>query len=586
MKAHTQPKKLFAVVLISLTTFTVVGRAAGTGQSHEGRADRAILPNASAPSQMEQHAFLPASGVESLAVGRFAKKATNSRAVTPDSVLFLPAVTYSAGGLFARSLAAADVNRDGKLDVVVANLDSNNVGVLLGNGDGTFQLAVTYDSGGVSPRSVAVADVNRDGKPDLVVANCGGGCVSGTELAVVSVLLGNCDGTFQPAVAYGSGGYVAASVAVGDVNGDGKPDLLVANQCASSVNCGNGTVAVLLGNGDGTFQPATAYDSGGSDTLSVAVGDVNADGKPDLLVANFVHTVSVLLGKGDGTFQPAAAYDSGGLNAVSVAVADVNGDGKLDLLVDNEYASPCCANGVVGVLLGNGDGTFQTAVTYNSGGLLAEGITVADVNGDNKLDLIVANNCLDTDCPNSGGALGVLLGNGDGTFEEAATYRSGGVDAYSVAVGDLNADSRPDLLVANCGSSVGCADGGIVAVLLNNTPFCTAPPVITLSTTPTSLWPPNGRMVPVTVSGTITNTGCTVTTPAYAVTDEYGQIQPSGAITLDSAGNYSFIVLLQASRLGTDLDGRQYTITVRASDNAGNPGSASAIVTVPHDQRR
>ena len=71
-------------------------------------------------------------------------------------------------------------------------------------------------------------------------------------------------------------------------------------------------------------------------------------------------------------------------------------------------------------------------------------------------------------------------------------------------------------------------------------------------------------MVPVTVSGTITNTGCTVTTPAYAVTDEYGQIQPSGAITLDSAGNYSFIVLLQASRLGTDLDGRQYTITVRA----------------------
>ncbi|PYX05020.1 MAG: hypothetical protein DMG88_22825 [Acidobacteria bacterium] len=241
---------------------------------------------------------------------------------------------------------------------------------------------------------------------------------------------------------------------------------------------------------------------------------------------------------------------------------------------------------MVGVLLGNGDGTFQTAVTYNSGGLLAEGITVADVNGDNKLDLIVANNCLDTDCPNSGGALGVLLGNGDGTFEEAATYRSGGVDAYSVAVGDLNADSRPDLLVANCGSSVGCADGGIVAVLLNNTPFCTAPPVITLSTTPTSLWPPNGRMVPVTVSGTITNTGCTVTTPAYAVTDEYGQIQPSGAITLDSAGNYSFIVLLQASRLGTDLDGRQYTITVRASDNAGNPGSASAIVTVPHDQRR
>jgi hypothetical protein len=106
-----------------------------------------------------------------------------------------------SGGIFPQSLAVADLNRDGKLDVVVANGDSNTVGVLLGNGDGTLRPAITYDSGGFSPRSVAVADVNGDGKPDLVVANCGSGCGGGTEVAVVSVLLGNGDGTFQPAVA-------------------------------------------------------------------------------------------------------------------------------------------------------------------------------------------------------------------------------------------------------------------------------------------------------------------------------------------------------------------------------------------------
>jgi hypothetical protein len=113
--------------------------------------------------------------------------------------------------------------------------------------------------------------------------------------------------------------------------------------------------------------------------------------------------------------------------------------------------------------------------------------------------------------------------------------------------------------------------------------------VITVLANPTTLWPPNGKMVPVTVSGTMTDhesggSGVNPSTAAYAVTDEYGQVQPSGSVPLGSDGSYSFAIQLQASRHGNDTDGRQYIITVTAQDNAGNTGSAATGVTVPHDQ--
>jgi hypothetical protein len=184
----------------------------------------------------------------------------------------------------------------------------------------------------------------------------------------------------------------------------------------------------------------------------------------------------------------------------------------------------------VAVLLGNGDGTFQRAVTYDSGELTF-GIAVADLNGDGKPDLIVGNDCATSDC-NTDSTTGVLLGNGDGTFQPVVTFDNGGRGVSSAAVADVNGDGRLDLLVANrCIPGNYCGEGS-VGVLLNNTSFCTTPPVITVSTTPTALWPPNGSMIPVTVSGTITDSGCTVTSAAYVVTDEYGQVQPSGTVTL------------------------------------------------------
>jgi hypothetical protein len=293
---------------------------------------------------------------------------------------------------------------------------------------------------------------------------------------------------FASAVAYGSGGYEANSVAVADVNGDGKPDLLMANYCAST-NCNpDGLVGVLLGNGDGTFQAAVTYDSGGNTTRSVAVADVNGDGKPDLLVVNTAEygafgSVSVLLGNGDGTFQTAMTYSSGGWQASSVSVADVNGDGKPDLLVANICVSSSnCNNGTVGVLLGNGDGTFQAAVASGSGGAYAESVAVGDVDGDGKPDLVVANFYASPGNPD--GLVGVFLGNGDGTFQTAMTYSSGGLEATWVAIADVNADGKPDLLVANDCSDSNCNNGS-VGVLINTSITATTT-VLTSSPSPSN----------------------------------------------------------------------------------------------------
>jgi len=201
----------------------------------------------------------------------------------------------------AWSVATGDFNRDGKLDVAVANPVTNTVSVFLGNGDGTFQSAVDYRTGTqpalstqfCEPSSVGVGDFNGDGKTDLAVSNL--------NESDISVLLGNGDGTFQSAVNYATG-LSPAAIAVGDFNQDGKLDLAVANSGCGSP-CGN--ISVLLGNGDGTFQSPVNYVTG-NQPGSVAVGDFNEDGKLDLVVANSSSgNISVLLGNGDGTFQAA-----------------------------------------------------------------------------------------------------------------------------------------------------------------------------------------------------------------------------------------------------------------------------------------
>jgi hypothetical protein len=333
------------------------------------------------------------------------------------------------------SVAIADVNGDGKPDMLASGCAFKDcftgvVTVHTGNGDGTFAGgSYVFGTGGMSPSKPAVADLNGDGKLDLVVANCGNGCQTGN--GTVGVLLGNGDATFQTAVTYDTGGIGAHSVQVADVNGDGKPDLIVPNSCTTSGNCtyGPGSVGVLLGKGDGTFQAAVTFGSGGDYAFSVAVADINGDGKLDVLVANYYAStgcceagpLGVLLGNGDGTFQPVVAYDVGGLGGIKVA--DVNKDGKLDIVT-------ALFEGVT-VLLGNGDGTFQAPVSYHTGGFGAGGIAIADVNGDHRPDIMVTNLCFNSNpnCPH--GSVGVLM-NDTGPHSPTTTALASNVNPAAV----------------------------------------------------------------------------------------------------------------------------------------------------------
>ena len=357
-------------------------------------------------------------------------------------VSFLSPTNSSVAGE-ARSVAVGDFNRDSKPDLAVANgYDSHIISVLLGNGDGTFQPAKDF---GVEngPLSIAVTDFNGDGKPDLAVANY--------FSSTVSVLLGNGDGTFGMARAFSVGAF-PRSVAVGDFNGDGKPDLVVVNF--------NSTVSVLLGNGDGTFQ--AAVDLVGSHPFSVTVAAFNGDGKPDLAVLGDSSNsgtcppcfpeIAVLLGKGDGTFQEVVSVaglpDS---SAESVAVGDFNSDGKLDLAM-GVYGSG------LSVFLGNGDGTFGAARNFETE-LGPVSLAIRDFNGDGRQDLAIAN-FGDSDWP--GSTVSVLLGNGDGTFQTPVILEGLSFPA-SIAVADFNGDGKPDLTVGNAGVNA-------VSVLINTTP--------------------------------------------------------------------------------------------------------------------
>jgi hypothetical protein len=387
------------------------------------------------------------------------------------------ALPWPATGAKPYAVASADLNGDSKPDFAVVNAGDNTVSVLIGNGNGTFQPKVDYATG-TAPQAVAIADVNGDGKPDLVIGNSA--TSPGTTMSVligngdgtfgskldyptnsaaqaiavtdvssdgkadvlvaglnaVSVLLNNGNGTFSSKVDYTVGaGFVPRSIAIGDINSDGKPDLVLAS--TSVVGDGN-FVSVFLGNGNGTFATHTDTAFNGDLVLfAVAIGDMNGDGKADVVTGNVdTKIVSVLLGNGKGAFTSTVNSPTAS-KPFSLTPADINGDGKTDLVVQGS------AQGVADVtaMLGLGNGAFTEGVTYsieNSGAFSPQRTVLADINSDGRLDML------------SIGAdkLNILLGHGDGTFESNVA-KPGGLTSRSLIVADVNHDGNIDVIVNN-----------------------------------------------------------------------------------------------------------------------------------------
>lgn len=313
----------------------------------------------------------------------------------------------------------------------------------------SYPLGLTAGRGG--PQAMATADLNDDGHLDLITANADGNSIS--------VLLGNGNGTFQAAQTYSTGAY-PRSVAVGDFKGDGKLDVVTAN--AGSVYAdGGGSLSILLGNGDGTFQAAQSialpgevpagYPGPGTvpqTPLAVAVGDMNGDGKLDLTVSarafasvvigsgpygNYYQTfdssyVNVLVGNGSGGFSPASTTPVSAL-PLALTLADFNGDHKLDVLTSTSVSAS--------VLLGNGNGTLGSPVGVNGLWIGSDTVPVGDFNKDGKPDLLLRDS--------TGNNLLVMTGNGDGTFQLSQTINVNNIGA--TVVGDVNGDGNLDVVI-------------------------------------------------------------------------------------------------------------------------------------------
>jgi len=375
-------------------------------------------------------------------------------------------------------VVSADITGDGKADLIVTHTADNSVYFLKGNGNGTFQPAVQIPVGQAIQGDVFVGDFNNDGKPDLLLIS--------SNLDQPIVMLGNGDGTFKPAITSSSfayPGYYPRGWTVGDFNGDGKLDIACTLPSETS---NTGRYEVLLGNGDGTFKSAIVGPAVLGYSRWVTTGDFNHDGKLDLAIADGQGTsgntanveLTILLGNGDGTFTLGGHYaspqfpDGTDTAAVSnpedVVVADVNNDGNLDV-IESDY------DNTINVFLGNGDGTFQAAKSFDPGNYPRDVIPV-DVNHDGKIDLVVTNvgintgGALQSTDGDEPGSVAVLLGNGDGTFQAPITYSPSVYPGWT-AVGDFNGDGYPDLATSQV------LNGHAVNVMLDQPTSTNLPPV-------------------------------------------------------------------------------------------------------------
>lgn len=349
-----------------------------------------------------------------------------------------PAHPRFATGSAPGSVEVADLNGDGKPDLVVANEQGQSVTVLLGDGRGGFTAAPGSPfAAGQQPNDVAIGDFNRDGKLDLAFAN--------HEAKHLTVLLGDGRGRFAPAP--GSPFAVAVrphthGVATGDLNGDGNLDLL-------TDSWGNDQMAVLLGDGKGGFKPGPFLTVGKHPYQRVRIADVNGDGKDDVIATNLEgDNVTILLGDGKGGFKPSAGSPFPcGDSPFFAAAGDLNGDGKPDLAVINAPSSTTDRRGRDGVtlLLGDGKGGFKRMAGSPFGtGKVPNRLAIGDVNGDGVADVAVT--YTDND------SIALLLMSRRGTVASSSTIAVG-KRPRGIAIHDLNGDGKGDIVVADGGDN-------------------------------------------------------------------------------------------------------------------------------------
>jgi len=355
--------------------------------------------------------------------------------------------SVSTNWAYGYNVATGDFNKDGYPDIALTNCCDSNIGVsvFLSNPDGSLQSPVNYGSDG-SMYQVQVADINKDGNLDLVATDTNGW---------VQVFTGNGDGTFTVGSTYqtDAAAHTPVGLFIGDFDKDGYPDLAV-------LNTNGQNVSILINDKTGAFNTYVPYPLSATlnqwDGNEIATGVLTASGNLDLVIPLYNSgNVAILKGNGDGTFQSEVDLTLPSGSPAGVALADLNKDGKLDLAVTVYYVN---GTGVY-VALGNGDGTFQTLApfasslqdyTYDSP--YTSFITSADVDGDTNPDLVYTNS--------EYGTVGVIFGKGDGTFYDPVEYPAGGY-AWGLAIADVNSDGKPDVITAS-------DDFSGVTVLLNN----------------------------------------------------------------------------------------------------------------------
>ncbi len=466
------------------------------------------------------------------------------------ATLGTPVVNVNGPGT-SFGMVIADLNGDGIPDIATSDAEfaQSTSTVYIGKGDGTFNKPVSYPTG-YFPDGVVVADFNNDGVPDIAVTNQGETGTNGN----VSILLGNGDGTFQPQIIYQTNQYTSFGVA-GDFNHDGVMDLAILD-----IYLGN--VLIAFGNGDGTFTAGGMYPgipSGNFYPYDLKIGDLNNDGNLDVVVVdNWGGNLGVLLGNPDGTFQPVQFYPVG-FSPWNVAIGDMNNDGKPDLVVSNFGAA------TIGVLLGNGDGTFQTMTTYPTGGFSNPTVYLADMNGDGKLD-VVAPMFSNSAVP---AILQVFLGNGDGTLQAPANYKLPENIGQAAVVGDLNGDGTPDVVVAQSDFT---HDTGYVVTYLNGTQVTAALNNI----------PVDGADVPQQLVATYSgDTRYTGSTSAPIAVNGSGTMATPQIAWLPSTTNLSTGMAIGTSVLNaTTMGGIAGTFTYTAQPSGGQASPITATSTL------